>query len=603
MIRHLNRAFSSLKPQPTTPGGKFNILNAFKRLGSAIRAPVKHIKRNMEPSANDYNPMTNTTEEAFDEVSQEWQAAIIGNSYDVMTYNMLEHTMIANFGTVDNPHVIFTADAPFRYASCTGQPNEDDYEGHEYTVFMLREGPLQRCQSCGQVFKLVRLRDQYSPEMDYYLSNFVPYDVQEMGDMDQVINMSLARFQKDSYEFSQFETPSKMVYSLVNPDEHDRLLTDPAYRLERTKKVEEKLMVYLFSLESFEKEWEEEHGPIRRYPINKVDYETMIETEIAVAKMDRLFRKVDKFNNRRYIDRENHERREQRMQQRAEKRWESNYTIFYGGLTEEEQKYRDYFETDWQKDPEDEEIESKLDEIEVLNDPKNNFNRFDFQELYTRQPEEDASSIFEKKAFRFKYRAAKDSQADFARRNARMIQRQIERMETSGLRGNLNATLEGISTGQNAQRMLAEKQYLKLMGDEAIQQYKDYYESDKEEDLKSLDNIAETSKLHFIRVAENHGQLSTENKGHFQIPKRQWDNKLGIWSNFLRDVTDYSNHIIPKATELLNEVEQVESLILPKDAQEYNLSRKEEPAKIEEKLKKISASGILTTKQDDKLKK
>lgn len=30
------------------------------------------------------------------------------------------------------------------------------------------------------------------------------------------------------------ETPSNMVYSLVNPDEHDRLLIDPAYRLERT---------------------------------------------------------------------------------------------------------------------------------------------------------------------------------------------------------------------------------------------------------------------------------------------------------------------------------------------------------------------------------
>ena len=44
------------------------------------------------------------------------------------------------------------------------------------------------------------------------------------------------------------ETPSNMVYSLVNPDEHDRLLIDPAYRLERTQALEEKLKVYLFSL-------------------------------------------------------------------------------------------------------------------------------------------------------------------------------------------------------------------------------------------------------------------------------------------------------------------------------------------------------------------
>jgi hypothetical protein len=35
---------------------------------------------------------------------------------------------------------------------------------------------------------------------------------------------------------------------MVNPDEHDRLLMDPSYRLERTKALEEKLKVYLYSL-------------------------------------------------------------------------------------------------------------------------------------------------------------------------------------------------------------------------------------------------------------------------------------------------------------------------------------------------------------------
>lgn len=35
---------------------------------------------------------------------------------------------------------------------------------------------------------------------------------------------------------------------MINPDEHDRLLVDPAFRLERTKALEEKLKVYLYSL-------------------------------------------------------------------------------------------------------------------------------------------------------------------------------------------------------------------------------------------------------------------------------------------------------------------------------------------------------------------
>jgi len=111
MIRPVSRAFSTFIPGGS---GRFNITNAFSRLKNTIRAPVKHFKRNVEPTAANYNPFTNTTEEAFDEVSQEWQALIVGNPYDVNTMNMLEQAMVANFGTVDNPHVIFTSDAPFR---------------------------------------------------------------------------------------------------------------------------------------------------------------------------------------------------------------------------------------------------------------------------------------------------------------------------------------------------------------------------------------------------------------------------------------------------------------------------------------------------------
>lgn len=86
--------------------------------------------------------------------------------------------------------------------------------------------------------------------------------------------------------------------------------------------------------------------------MNKFDYETMIEVEKAILKMDRLFNRVDKFNARKFIDPENHERREKRMRERASGRWDENYTFFVGGLSEEELKYNDYFETDLEKNPE-----------------------------------------------------------------------------------------------------------------------------------------------------------------------------------------------------------------------------------------------------------
>lgn len=88
--------------------------SSLTNLTNFITAPIKHFKRFVQPTGLNYSPMTNTTQEAFDEVSQEWQALIMGNPYDLNTYNYLEATLQANFGTVDNPHVVFTSDAPFR---------------------------------------------------------------------------------------------------------------------------------------------------------------------------------------------------------------------------------------------------------------------------------------------------------------------------------------------------------------------------------------------------------------------------------------------------------------------------------------------------------
>jgi hypothetical protein len=46
-----------------------------------------------------------------------------------------------------------------------------------------------------------------------------------------------------------------------------------------------------------------------RFPISKVDYEKLIEAEAAIKKLDRNFRKVAKFESRKYVDPINHERR------------------------------------------------------------------------------------------------------------------------------------------------------------------------------------------------------------------------------------------------------------------------------------------------------
>ncbi len=50
------------------------------------------------------------------------------------------------------------------------------------------------------------------------------------------------------------------------------------------------------------------------------------------------------------------------MLDRSRKRWDNSYTIFSDELTEEEQRYKDYFETDLQNYREDE----RLEEVPLL---------------------------------------------------------------------------------------------------------------------------------------------------------------------------------------------------------------------------------------------
>ena len=53
------------------------------------------------------------------------------------------------------------------------------------------------------------------------------------------------------------------------------------------------------------------------------------------------------------------------MLDRKRERWSENFTYFFGGLTEEEQQYRDYFLTDIENDPEDAYIEEFFDTKEL----------------------------------------------------------------------------------------------------------------------------------------------------------------------------------------------------------------------------------------------
>ncbi len=150
------------------------------------------------------------------------------------------------FGTVDNPVLVFTSDSSWRIVVCMGPAIEDDSHAHEKMFYFVREGPINRCQVCGQCFKIVRLKDDNGPEQTYYsmmFSQLSHFDIQE-----EDMHIPLHLLWTDRAHASIQTVPATNVYVQINSDEADRILVDPAYKLEKTKEVHEKTYAYLNAL-------------------------------------------------------------------------------------------------------------------------------------------------------------------------------------------------------------------------------------------------------------------------------------------------------------------------------------------------------------------
>lgn len=83
---------------------------------------------------------------------------------------------------------------------------------------------------------------------------------------------------------------------MISSDEHDKVLVDPAYRMQRKAESEMKAKVYVMAMEDYEKE-QLIKSPWRE-PLSKLAYENLINAEVVIKKLDRQFRKLTKFHTR-----------------------------------------------------------------------------------------------------------------------------------------------------------------------------------------------------------------------------------------------------------------------------------------------------------------
>lgn len=120
------------------------------------------------------------------------------------------------------------------------------------------------------------------------------------------------------------------------------------------------------------------------------------------------------------------------MLERKSQRFLNSYNYFFGGLSEEEQQYRDYFETDLENNPElPDEVLAQLDEEKLAQTGDFHHKKFDFQEDQLQyEAIETVEDVIDKKIFKYKYKIANDDDRTYYRRMDRVMSRFLERAKT-----------------------------------------------------------------------------------------------------------------------------------------------------------------------------
>lgn len=454
---------------------------------------------------------------------------------------------------------------------CTGPASEEESSSHEKMYMIVREGPIHRCMFCGQCFKLVKLKDDvYDPQNTYYSTVFTELSPQIVSE--QEIQPHWMTFPFVSHEINNNVAnvqPTDRHYLFVNGDEADHIMTDPAYRMERYKELENDYFKYNMVVQEIERQ----KKLIRNREQNTImmprdTYENWIQVEKAILRFDREFNRQEKFEGRALFDAENHSRRERRMLERKSKREEENYTYYFNGLTEEEQMYRDYYESDLEDDmyPESS-VSAQLKDEKMLRD-SGDFDQKHIQFIETsafNENREQVDDMVGKMLFNYKYRQVSDK--DYEERNQRVLRRFKERAQNRDilLMEDLGEKLENIFVQENlANEFLRDLNlgnsdvlekygllnFAQYVAEEGLLQYKDYY-GEELANKNLINDLPEREKLRFAEVYFNFYNRTLENdKTYAMIPKRPYDNKKSIMSNFVEDLVDFNTRVRPIARNL-----------------------------------------------------
>jgi hypothetical protein len=174
---------------------------------------------------------------------------------------------------------------------------------------------------------------------------------------------------------------------------------------------------------------------------------------------------------------------------------------------------------------------------------------------------EDYADLVEEKIFKFKYRMNADDPETFMRRQTRLRDRMLERAKTRDpqLEQNLfdlfqsdarDASLATLALDPSSARMVADEEtrpFREYMVQEAIQQYRDYYEDDESESefFQYLGNLSNRDQIRFMEIFEDFTVYKADEKKYVMIDKREYNPELSVLSNMVLDLVDFKDRVRP----------------------------------------------------------
>lgn len=218
-------------------------------------------------------------------------------------------------------------------------------------------------------------------------------------------------------------------------------------------------------------------------------------------------------------------------------------------------------------DPEDDFVDEKFDEISIARTGQFDPALYDFVDYTTvTDSHENYDDVVEEKIFKYKYRQNADTLEEYERKMGRVYSRFLERAKTrdptleQSLSDLFASDARDTSMGTLAleperYRLVADEEtraFREYMVEEAIQQYRDYFEDDQEEQafFEYLGNLSNRDKIRFMEIFEDFTVDRADNKHFVLIGKREYNPELSVFSNLALDLVDFKDRVRPLSKDI-----------------------------------------------------